>query len=601
MHISQNQFCFRARFNCITSGLLLFSLTVSLAVPAWADFGAVGDVTPADFNANFFGGGTTGAIEIGINDLGGISGDGQPVFGGVSPLESTSAVVGVEINGIGAVTLTDFISQWDISGDLTLGDEGQGFLSLGASATVDVAGITTLGAQETGQGIIDISGATFPGARLRTMELNVGDAGIGIIGISARGSLVSQISTVGAMTASGDGSVTLTDPGTSWRVSESLTVGGLAGLSHGKVLIANGALLQVQPEAGMTGSGLLTINPRGRVELAGGTLRMRPQVGNPIANNGVILGDGFIDGGMTIGASGELRNAAGIANQRERLIVSEAVTNNGLIESIGGEMEFGQRVTSTGDIVGRDAILRFRGSEAGGSASGLAVDSGTLQLGGDTIVYGDVNIDVAGGAALNMFGGGAVVFVDSLSFGPAPLSAVTSGLAASTSPAAATASSNFSITLGETPALSIGGELDLGAALTLEVIYDGLQPSMENDVLTVLTAFGGITGMFTNTSLNADGRLWDIGYLGNDVFITALGIAPGLDGDFDSDGDVDGADFLAWQRGGADPNDLADWQGNYGASAGGGSSAFATTVPEPSTVVMALLMLACCPLRRSRV
>lgn len=49
-------------------------------------------------------------------------------------------------------------------------------------------------------------------------------------------------------------------------------------------------------------------------------------------------------------------------------------------------------------------------------------------------------------------------------------------------------------------------------------------------------------------------------------------------GDFNTDGNIDGADFLLWQRGGSpDPNspeDLADWQGNYGepavASAGGG-------------------------------
>jgi hypothetical protein len=41
-----------------------------------------------------------------------------------------------------------------------------------------------------------------------------------------------------------------------------------------------------------------------------------------------------------------------------------------------------------------------------------------------------------------------------------------------------------------------------------------------------------------------------------------------LDGDFDDDGDVDGNDFLLWQRGGS-PNgatsgDLALWEDNYG-------------------------------------
>ncbi len=71
--------------------------------------------------------------------------------------------------------------------------------------------------------------------------------------------------------------------------------------------------------------------------------------------------------------------------------------------------------------------------------------------------------------------------------------------------------------------------------------------------------------------------------------------------DFDEDGDVDGADFLAWQRGfgvtslaaleHGDGNhdgsvsaaDLALWQGAFGAAA---TSAAASAVPEPGTLMM---------------
>lgn len=64
----------------------------------------------------------------------------------------------------------------------------------------------------------------------------------------------------------------------------------------------------------------------------------------------------------------------------------------------------------------------------------------------------------------------------------------------------------------------------------------------------------------------------------------------GLSGDFDDDGDVDGYDFLLWQRG-ESPNplsatDLADWQNTYGAQ----QQPLATTsVPEPATAMMLLL------------
>jgi pectate lyase len=59
---------------------------------------------------------------------------------------------------------------------------------------------------------------------------------------------------------------------------------------------------------------------------------------------------------------------------------------------------------------------------------------------------------------------------------------------------------------------------------------------------------------------------------------------PELLGDFDADGDVDGRDFLVWQR---DPSvgDLSDWQANYGTS----SSANAIAVPEPLSLVTQLV------------
>lgn len=67
----------------------------------------------------------------------------------------------------------------------------------------------------------------------------------------------------------------------------------------------------------------------------------------------------------------------------------------------------------------------------------------------------------------------------------------------------------------------------------------------------------------------------------------------GVPGDFDDDGDVDGNDFLAWQRGDS-PNgtpggpvsaaDLATWQGAYG-----GPLVAAVSVPEPTTALLLVL------------
>ena len=69
-----------------------------------------------------------------------------------------------------------------------------------------------------------------------------------------------------------------------------------------------------------------------------------------------------------------------------------------------------------------------------------------------------------------------------------------------------------------------------------------------------------------------------------------LSIVTFLDGDFDMDGDVDGNDFLVWQRTDGTPGGLTLWQNNYGTGvlAAAGTSA----VPEPTSVTLLLLGLA---------
>ncbi len=82
-------------------------------------------------------------------------------------------------------------------------------------------------------------------------------------------------------------------------------------------------------------------------------------------------------------------------------------------------------------------------------------------------------------------------------------------------------------------------------------------------------------------------------------------VFPGITaGDFDFDGDVDGQDFLVWQRGESlrgplNMTDLAEWQANYGNSL---LVAETTTVPEPASVVLlGMTAMSCLTLRRRRV
>jgi hypothetical protein len=74
-------------------------------------------------------------------------------------------------------------------------------------------------------------------------------------------------------------------------------------------------------------------------------------------------------------------------------------------------------------------------------------------------------------------------------------------------------------------------------------------------------------------------------------------------GDFDGDGDVDGRDFLLWQRGESttgplDAGDLLDWQENYGA---GSPLVAAVAVPEPGTALLVGILGALLAVRRYRI
>ncbi|WP_148071883.1 beta strand repeat-containing protein [Bythopirellula goksoeyrii] len=120
---------------------------------------------------------------------------------------------------------------------------------------------------------------------------------------------------------------------------------------------------------------------------------------------------------------------------------------------------------------------------------------------------------------------------------------------------------------------------------------------------TIATAIGTISGFSAGTYvfdesafLNDLGSgalflsLGDSGHALNVVF-SANGLPNLSTGDFDQDGDVDGRDFLTWQRNPA-IGYLANWQANYGRSAT--QSALSVAVPEPSSLgTMVCLTLAC--------
>jgi hypothetical protein len=122
---------------------------------------------------------------------------------------------------------------------------------------------------------------------------------------------------------------------------------------------------------------------------------------------------------------------------------------------------------------------------------------------------------------------------------------------------------------------------------TLEVtLAGGFVPTVGNTFTFLTTAANGIFGEFESLVLPG-GFQWEVDYLASSVVLKVVGL--GTSGDFDGDGDVDGRDFLVWQRNPSIGN-LADWQANYG----NGSLSAIHSVPEPSALLLAVCALGMC-------
>jgi hypothetical protein len=82
--------------------------------------------------------------------------------------------------------------------------------------------------------------------------------------------------------------------------------------------------------------------------------------------------------------------------------------------------------------------------------------------------------------------------------------------------------------------------------------------------------------------------------IGSEIAIPSTVPPTNLLGDFDMDGDIDGADFLKWQRGESliplSASELSDWEVGYGTVAP--ISAASTAVPEPSSVLLLISLAA---------
>jgi hypothetical protein len=142
--------------------------------------------------------------------------------------------------------------------------------------------------------------------------------------------------------------------------------------------------------------------------------------------------------------------------------------------------------------------------------------------------------------------------------------------------------------MGEYDAVLVDGLLTAGG--TLEVVLDGYSPAA-GDEFSILGFESAVGNFAYSLPALAGGLLWDTSQVLTTGLLTVFVDFPPT-GDFDNDGDVDGRDFLIWQRGESphphSVDELAAWEANYGA----GELSASTAIPEPGAIGLLMLGLA---------
>jgi len=376
----------------------------------------------------------------------------------------------------------------------------------------------------------------------------------------------------------------------------------------------------IEQRGTLTGSGIINllgpISNAGKIELGTGSLQI---AGGTLTNTGLVRGGATIDNALVNSAGGEVRVGPG---QHLHLTGDGAPTNAGDIEVIGNatqtaEIEFNGALTNavtTGNISARYATMRFNDGLTNQGEVGVSFGTSDIhgdidnQAGATILIQGNSNVtfwdDLANNGTVQATSGSTVAHFGTLSgtgsFTGGGTNFVEGGLSPGSSPG--TMSFDGDLVLGsasttlmelagtsssEYDRLLVSGDMTLGGNLEVKLI-DGFTPEV-GDTFSLLSSL--ITGVFDTLSLPvlSSSLVWDLA----DLYTTGellVSLSP-LASDFDEDGDVDGFDFLTWQRGGSptplSSGDLSDWQTNYGTVAP--LSAASAVVPEPSALLLGLM------------
>jgi len=611
-------------------------------------YGSIGESTGSNGTVSVYGSDSawnTGALFIGD------WGQGVLNIRDGSSVTSSSISVGTHAGSTGTVTVADANSTWN-SGSIYLGWDGESTLNIENGGTVESDGWTYIGYIGTSTNIATVTGANSTWDV--SGKISVGYWASGILNIEDGGTVTSNTGQIGEVALDyGVGIVSVAGINSTWNISDYLTVGDFDGSGEistyeatlnietgGTVSVGNQIRIRNSGKVNILGGTLRAANfefedrslnfDAGTLHLtqntvinssniydldvknldSGKTLRVDgiTTLQTPLTLNGGKLSTDSIVGfnnldhqsgtfeltqsDFTIGSAGiagpnvsipkgaiiDVTNNAGIAvdgvlNLSGGVFSAARLTNNGTIIASGNTASY----FGTGDP-GKELVhngLEIR-TTAGSRLTLIGPVSGSGDFTGPGDVYFMTDYSPGNSTDIINFEGDAHFYGFGDNNGYGNLNIELAGLLP-----------------GEFDQLVIAGDASIDGYLAIELL-DGFLLS-PNDEFEILDVAGTLSGQFVGLGErdlvgNFDGEDLFISYTagdGNDVSLFTTGNS----GDFDSDGDIDGFDFLNLQRdfGNTFNNDLADWEANFGTTSDPVYRFAASAVPEPSTILLGLL------------
>jgi len=398
----------------------------------------------------------TGAIRVGDAATGTVTIQNGGVLstGSDGSLENLSGVIGVQSTGQGTLTVTGDNSEWQASGNvqvgasgtgtlnimdsgkvsaddlsvateaggqgtitmnggtlelvgkLTVGDAGQGTLTVVPGAPDDEGDITSMdgsiGAQKGSSGSVTTGSAVGQGIQATSSqwtlkgELIIGEAGSGILDI---GGNVSDLTATIGKEATGNGTVTVENGGM-WTTTNDLTVGdsGIGNLNirtGGIAIVQFGQGVDVGSKAGSMGN----VDVQGQWNMTQGLTIASLGTGTMTIEGGGAVASGDGDIGLGPGSKGTVK-----------------VTGSGASApstwSVNGTLAVGEGGTGTlnivngGLVLSRDGII---GKDSGGVGVVNVTGAGSQWKATLTGGAGIITVGEGGTGTLNIMGGGQVI------------------------------------------------------------------------------------------------------------------------------------------------------------------------------------------------